>query len=318
MVATSLDRQVLQLLEDQKKEWALAGTNYEGLKKVEVKDLPVGAAHFRLQFNPERIISSAAKVDPKSIQERKCFLCQANLPADQRGIPYADGRYVILVNPFPIFHKHLTIPLTEHTEQLMSEDRLCDMLRLAKELPSFSLFYNGPKCGASAPDHFHFQAAEAGVMPVENEYGSCPKTTLAQKDNVRIETIENYVRKVIIITSSDKASLCRVFTKIFDRIGILEPRTPEAMFNLIVRYVDGEWRLFLFPRREHRPCQFFAEGDDKIVFSPASVDFGGLLIFPRKEDFEKMTPQIVRHIFEQVSFSEDKWQLLKQYIQTQH
>lgn len=320
-----MDRQALELLESQKRDWDLAGKNYEGLKKIEVKEYRVGNARFKLQFNPERIRSSAAKVDPKSIQERKCFLCGANLPAVQRGIDYAEGKYVVLVNPFPIFQKHLTIPLAEHRDQLISvDDRICDMLSLARELTSFALFYNGPKCGASAPDHFHFQAAEAGVMPVEADYTSSPREVLRIRDGVKVETIADYGRKVVIFSSGNKEALCGMFGRVMREIGALEPREPEAMINLIVRFYpqgmdgrsgQGEWYMFLFPRREHRPRQFFAEGEEQIVFSPASVDFGGLLIFPRREDFEKMTPDLIRDMFAQVSFSDEKWEALRRYIQ---
>ena len=144
-----------KLFSDQLSSWELAKNNYTALSQVKVKELDVNGTHYKVQFNPARIVSSAAKVDTKSIQERKCFLCPANLPAVQRGLPFKEN-YQILVNPFPIFPKHLTVPALEHVDQRI-KNRFGDMLDLATYAQDYVVFYNGPKCGASAPDHVHFQ-----------------------------------------------------------------------------------------------------------------------------------------------------------------
>ncbi|MCK5371279.1 MAG: DUF4922 domain-containing protein, partial [Cyclobacteriaceae bacterium] len=152
----NISQQARQLIMDQQKDWELARKNYAGLKNVKVRTLPFDGFDMLVQFNPERIRSSAAKVDTKSIKERPCFLCRHNLPKKQVGLPVLDN-YLILVNPFPIFPEHLTIPHLNHIDQRI-EDKFVEMLEIAKALEDFTVFYNGPKCGASAPDHFHFQA----------------------------------------------------------------------------------------------------------------------------------------------------------------
>ena len=160
----NIDKSVVQeFLERQIRDWDTAKNNYEALKHVKVKEFELNGSTVKVQFNPARIVSSAAKVDAKSLKERKCFLCEANRPAVQEGLPWED--YTILVNPFPIFPKHLTIPANEHTPQLIA-GRISDMMKIARVLESYVVFYNGPKCGASAPDHMHFQAGNVGFMPV--------------------------------------------------------------------------------------------------------------------------------------------------------
>ena len=151
-------KHIERLLDDQLAVWDSARNNYQALESVRVKEIPLGGCTVKVQFNPARIVSSAAKVDTKSLKERKCFLCVENRPEVQHGLP--DGEYTWLINPFPIFPKHFTIPVNRHTPQLIG-CRFGDMLRLAREADDFVLFYNGPKCGASAPDHAHFQAGNA-------------------------------------------------------------------------------------------------------------------------------------------------------------
>ena len=169
---------VRQLLDAQLTNWEQARNNYNALANVEVKEVEINGFPVKIQFNPGRIQSSAAKVDAKSIQERKCFLCAANSPAVQEGIDYSGvaGEYEILINPFPIFPKHLTIPDKKHVNQTIGDNNLKgrfeDMLDLSKILDEYVLFYNGPKCGASAPDHIHFQAGNKGFLPLEDNYSA--------------------------------------------------------------------------------------------------------------------------------------------------
>ena len=163
-----MNQTIHHLLTGQLASWETARNNYAALSGVRVKELNVNGIPYKVQFNPARIVSSGAKVDAKSILERKCFLCPANLPPVQKGIPFG-GHYNILVNPFPIFPRHLTVPELAHTPQRIAT-RFTDMLELAEALTDYTIFYNGPKCGASAPDHAHFQAGNKGFMPIEKDW----------------------------------------------------------------------------------------------------------------------------------------------------
>lgn len=306
----NINRQSLDLIDEQLNEWEQAAKNYAGLESVKQREINFEGLKLYVQFNPERIASSAAKVDVQSIRERKCFLCEANRPPQQRGLTYAPS-YVILINPFPIFKKHLTIP-TSHVDQRI-EGRMGDMLRLAKDLNDFVIFYNGPKSGASAPDHFHFQAGNKGMMPVESEFDTFKgKSLLYKKSEGEVWTMENYLRRTLVFTSKNATWLEDEFYRFLRLFAPLQPNEDEPMMNVLASYSDDEgYRLYVFPRSKHRPYQFFEEGDKQIVFSPGSVDFGGLLITPREEDYNKLTTELIADMLGQVTLKVDDWMTLK-------
>jgi len=267
---------VNQLFDEQLTNWKLARENYNSLKQVKVKTLFVDGREYKVQFNPARIISSAAKVDAQSIKERKCFLCAENRPPEQNGIPFK-GRYTVLVNPYPIFPRHLTIPAVEHTPQRI-DSRFEDMLDLARQLDNYVIFYNGPKCGASAPDHFHFQAGNKGFLPIEKDRGRY---------------------NMICIESDKKAELLDRFRQIYDTME-QKSEDEEPMMNLLVWYEGDKWVVCIFPRKKHRPACYSATGDDNLLISPAAVDLGGVFITPLEKDFEKITAEDIDKILHEI------------------
>ena len=288
-----------ELIREQIGEWDLAAKNYASLKKVKVKAFDYGDYHIDIQFNPERIISSAAKVDTKSIEARPCFLCEKNLPAQQRGL-YFKNEYIVLVNPFPIFPEHLTIPHISHTDQRISGN-FGSMLELAAELDDFVLFYNGPKCGASAPDHLHFQAGIKGFLPIETDFlnNKCCKE-IRRIGSVTISHWPDYQRGIISLKSKDRDNLIECFNQIYSKLQISQPDEVEPMLNILAIFKQGEWIIHIFPRTLHRPTQYFETGERQFILSPASVDMGGVLITPREEDFTKISKEDIRDIFNQV------------------
>lgn len=294
---------VKKFFQEQLGEWPLAAKNYEALKTVQVKELDLGGFAVRFQFNPERIRSSAAKTDTKSIQERKCFLCPANLPAEQRGIPFGKD-YSILVNPFPIFPVHFTIPVMAHTDQLIA-GRYEDMLDLAEYLNDFVIFYNGPKCGASAPDHMHFQAGNKGFLPLEKDVRTVEKEIVIAEDDLLCYTLSAYARKVFVIESKNKGRAAGLFNRIYAALEI-KAGEQEPMMNIVSWFDDGKWISCVFPREVHRPQCFFAEGEKNILISPASVDLGGVCALPREEDFEKITGGDIKSVFKEICIDDEK------------
>jgi len=307
---TTLQTRVEALFEDQLQNWDLARANYLGLQKAVTKSLPFSPhAELRVQFNPERIYSTSAKVDSKSISERPCFLCPAHLPGQQKAIPFGED-YLVLVNPFPIFTRHLTIPIKQHSPQQL-KGRFQDMLRLAKELDNFVVFYNGPRCGASAPDHFHFQAGNKGFMPIEQDFETPLKTLLFEENGSTIHSMDSYLRQVLVFSGADTNWLETQLEKAIAVLGRFEPEHQEPMMNILASWNHDHWRVFLFPRKVHRPWQFFADGPEKIMLSPAAVDLGGVLIIPRQEDFDKLDLETSRDILGQVTLESEKWEQLK-------
>lgn len=280
-------------------EWPLAEKNYQSLGRVLVKNIDLGGFCVQVQFNPERMVSSSAKVDAKSIGERPCFLCPANLPKEQAGVLWGDG-YQVLVNPFPIFPQHFTVPLLHHVPQSI-HGRMGDMLRLAANLPAYTVFYNGPRCGASAPDHFHFQAGLKGVMPIEADYRQREWAELLGAVNgVEVFHWPGYLRGVATFAGDDAAGVESCVEHLLERLPVGADSGGEPMLNILAYWEAGKYVVHVFPRIKHRPDCFFAEGEGQVMMSPASVDMGGVWITPRKEDFDKMDDLLVKSIFNEV------------------
>ncbi|NDP19803.1 MAG: DUF4922 domain-containing protein [Paludibacter sp.] len=285
--------------------WELARINYAGLKTVKTKSFSFEDFEINVQFNPARIASSGAKVDAKTIAERKCFLCLENLPPEQKGIDAGD--YTILVNPFPIFPEHFTIPRKEHVEQEILP-YFKDMLELAKKLDNYLVFYNGPKCGASAPDHMHFQAGTKDFLPLVNDYKRLKNThneVLVESGTFQLSSFNNYLRTVYCIESINIESAKDAFEKLYNHLSSpLSSRRGvgcEVMMNIVCTFEDEKWFTFILPRKAFRPWQYSAEGDKQIMVSPATVELCGIFITPIESHFEKITKDDVASILEQVT-----------------
>lgn len=298
----SINDQAGSLVTQQCSVWEIAAKNYAGLNNIQTKTFDFG--HFKVisQFNAERIRSSAAKTDAKSIAERPCFLCIENLPEVQKGIVF-QNKYLILVNPFPIFSKHFTISSLNHTPQLI-KNHFTDLLELSAVLPDFTVFYNGPECGASAPDHFHFQAGEKGMLPVETEFKNLAESdfeVLIQTVKIKVVAVENHLRRFVVFISADKSETENIFEKVY---SILDTgQYEEPMLNILSNFENGKWRVILFPRQKQRPSHFFRTDEKHIMISPAAVELGGLLVLPREEDFKKITKKDIEDIFEEVTIN---------------
>lgn len=297
------------LLAQQKDTWELPRKGYESLKSVETRNFEFDGFNVKVQFNPGRIVSSSAKVDAASIKERKCFLCYNHLPQEQKGIRYGSD-YLILCNPFPIFTEHFTIPHIEHTPQRI-DTSYSTALDLCRDLSAYyTVFYNGPKCGASAPDHLHFQAGEKFFMPIDQEYENIRETLgkkIADNGMLQIYAVDGYLRKFISFESSDKQQIETALDLYLKSYQKISAPGEEPMMNMLFFYGNGKWRVLAFPRDKHRPSYYFAEGDDNILLSPASVDMGGVLITPLEKDFLKITKDNIIDIFAQVTASEERF-----------
>ena len=296
-----LSEQILALLDQQKKSWRQLAEGYKALDSVRLRDIQCDGYSVRLQFNPKRIVSSGAKVDAKSISERKCFLCVENLPEEQKGIFYQD-RFLILCNPAPIFSEHYTISNIDHVPQEI-EKYLGAFFSIAKDLsPSFTVFYNGPKCGASAPDHMHFQACPSGVIPVERDAAEEGRREMIGKAGaVSGFIIKGYGRRALVLESENAAELESYFLNLLRSMKNVLATTEEPMLNILCSFNRQKWRVIIFPRRKHRPDVYFREGEAKVLISPASVDIGGLVITPIEKDFENVDATMIQDIFEEVS-----------------
>jgi len=284
--------------------------NYQALSSVERKDLPVDGFPSFLFFNPARVGSVMAKVDEETLRNRKCFLCPDGLGDDQLTYNWASASgndYWIRVNPFPIFDHHFTVSVARHERQQI-KGHYGDMLSLAAQMPDYLIFYNGPMCGASAPDHMHFQAVPSGSMPIQRLVIEGKITReIAQCRGVVISRIEKYVDGAFVIESRDFHAMEREFEYIVSLGEIKTSREWEPRFNLLTWCNDGVLRSVIFFREESRPECFYAEDvRERIQISPASVEMSGVAIVSSKESFENLTSDRLGNIIKEVSLNPQK------------
>lgn len=305
------------LFNSQLNSWELMHKNYQALKKIQTKSFWFEGMKLKVQFNHERIISTAAKVDESSIANRVCFLCSENLPVEQKGILIRD-EFILLCNPYPIFPQHFTIAALDHKPQRISE-YFRIFLEISKLLsPNYSLIYNGPACGASAPDHLHFQAGTRQSIPIENDIQQM-KNNFGQivHENEFITTtfINDGLRRIVFIESFHQSRLEKSFRNIFNEFENLSSGETEPMVNLLCSY-DKEfgWNVIIFLRSKHRPECFYKDDPEKVLISPAAVDMGGLIITPREEDFIRIDEKLLQKIVNEVSLDQNTFSILAEKI----
>lgn len=294
----------MRLLENQQSVWTMAAEGYASLQYAQIREVQCRTFSAWLQFNPKRIVSTGAKVDAHSIRQRRCFLCIENLSAKQQGVLYQD-EFLLLCNPMPIFSAHYTISHIQHRPQLIAA-HLETFLQLAQDLsPAFTVFYNGAQCGASAPDHLHFQAAPAGAIPIEHEAGNPSRRDFVQKvDGIAVILLKEIGRAVVVLEGPNAEKLIHVLQQLLAKMQMILQIADEPRVNILCQYNSPQWRIILFLRRKHRPEVFFKEGDEKILISPASVDMGGLIVTPVEKDFRTVDAQLIEAIYEEVSWGE--------------
>ena len=293
---------------DQLSRWSLACDNYRALKNVRVREMEIGGMAVKLQFNPARIISSAAKLSKEDIARRKCFLCRDNRPQEQDMLKF-EGRkgkkYHILVNPYPIFPEHLVIAAVRHVDQSIWH-RYIDMLDLARKYDGFTFFYNGPKSGASAPDHHHFQAAPKGLIPLCEDVDRCDDLQyLTSVQDARLYSYPKFTTGVFVIRSETAKSAAKLFYRLLDCAEIKEGDT-EPQFNLFTYYTGNEFRSVLIFRSRHRSHHYFSDGPDHLTMSPGCADMGGFFIVPVEDEFERITPELLGEMVSEVSITKEE------------
>lgn len=308
----SIRNDVEQLLASQLTEWPLAAGNFEALKGVKTKEIDVDGLRIKVQFNPARIVSSGAKVDAKTIKERKCFLCEANRPDVQRGIEWG-GHYVVLINPFPIFPRHYTIPDTSHTDQLIS-GRIADMMRLAGAMEGYTVFYNGPFCGASAPDHMHFQAGNSDFLTISGGIDTIGDIQHIVTD-VRgtLSLVKGLPYPIFRINAIDMDYAQELFDKLYAKLPMQEGHR-EPMLNLLCYAQGDSVTLLVIPRKRHRPSFYGTDGEGTMLISPASVDLGGVFITPLEKDFNAFDADTARRLYDELCLSHAEAQAIAETI----
>ncbi|OGP67016.1 MAG: hypothetical protein A2W27_09275 [Deltaproteobacteria bacterium RBG_16_44_11] len=292
----------LNLLDEQKKSWPGLAHSYQELANIRTRSVSCGSYKVDLQFNPQRAVSSGAAVDRESIKNRLCFLCIDNLPIQQRGILYRRD-YLILCNPAPIFDKHFTIVNLHHQPQAIAASLIL-LTNMARDLsPHFTVFYNGPACGASAPDHLHLQAIPKNALPfIETSETISP---IKEISGVKVYTEEKLDRSVVMMDGKNEKSLQEQFTRFINIAQRMLQTKGEPMLNILCIYENDTWRLIIFLRQKHRPDAFFLEGEKRIFVSLGAIDMAGVIITPMLVDFNRLQASQIIDIYREVSLAED-------------
>jgi len=281
--------------------WPEARERYRDLLKVQTRDLPLTDFTLTVQHNPARIASTGAKIDRQSLSQRPCFLCDQNRPQEQLR-KLLGGGYELLVNPFPILPQHFTIPARRHQPQLI-RNMYGQLMKLLTEYPHLTLFYNGPLCGASAPDHAHLQAGTTGMLPLQRQWQRQQRSltpVVSLNEEAGIFVIDDYPTTALLIRSRQRSDNERLFRLLYDT---LPAATPEPMLNIVAWQQAGEILSVVFPRRKHRPGCYTLEGSRQFIISPGALDMAGLIITPRADDFRRLTPEQAQSILREVSLT---------------
>ena len=279
------DSSISRFFNRQLEMWEDARHRFRDLKHVEVRQL---SDQLKVQFNPARIVSTGAKIDKHTLGERPCFLCERNRPKEQM-TKQIDDHFQLLVNPFPILPVHFTIPATKHQPQSIYR-HYGEMHRLLSLHSELMVFYNGPKCGASAPDHLHFQAGTCGVLPLQTNWQRLSRSltdVISLNDEEKISVLSDFLVPAFVIISKSEDSDEELFHRLYRSMPMRGDES-EPMMNIIAWRKGDEFISVVIPREKHRPDAYFAEGEAQMMVSPGALDMAGLIITPREEDFSKI------------------------------
>jgi Domain of unknown function (DUF4922) len=290
-----------ELFKRQARAWPRLANGLEGLARAKTRPVRIDWFDIYIRHIPHRVGSTTAAVDRESVAKRPCFLCAANLPAEEEGLHF-DQEFTIYCNPFPIIDRHLTIAHRDHRTQQIA-GRFGNMLRLAAALPGYFVIYNGPECGASAPDHMHFQAGSRELLPIEKE-----------TEGLTGLIVPNYGRKVLLFRGRDRLALNDRVERVIDLLAETTGRRTEPLVNIAVFQEGGEWVTYLFPRGKHRP-EVFHTGE--LTVSPASIDLCGIFVVPLAQDFERITGEAIAAIFREISLPDDQFQEVAERLENE-
>ena len=270
----------------------------------------------KAQHNPARIVSTGAAIDKATISSRPCFLCQANRPEEQI-TKHADAGFEILVNPYPILPVHFTIPAVTHQPQRIDR-HYAEMHRFLEQHPDLTVFYNGPQCGASAPDHMHFQAGTSGVLPLQEAWQKLQReleTLFSVNDDNEISVIKGWPSPALLIKSDGIETDKTLFKLVYDALPISDGQ-PEPMMNIVSWMSGGHCLSVIFPRKKHRPDCYYGHECQKMLVSPGALDMAGLIITPRKEDYDAITLEQAVGILREVSLTDGEMKTVTDKIKT--
>jgi hypothetical protein len=283
-----MTREVEELFRQQLEAWPLLQRGLSGLAESKTRTVLVDGDEILLRHIPHRVASTTAAVDGESIRKRPCFLCPENLFPQQAGLPFGPD-FTMYCNPFPVVERHLTIVHREHRPQRIA-GQIGSMLDLAVALPGSFVIYNGPQCGASAPDHLHLQAGSREGLPIAR-HASGPGPA-----------IESHGVRALLFRGKDRSLLSDQTDSALEILSAVTGKGPEPWVNLAVFHESDGWKVIVFPRDKHRP-QAFHTGE--LTVSPATIDMCGILVTPVFTHFERACGDDIAAVFREVTLPLD-------------
>ena len=304
------DDDLKRFFNQQLKQWEDARKRYQDLRDVKTKQLGI----LRVQYNPARMVSTGAKIDAHTLAQRPCFLCASNRPKEQL-TKRLDDDFCLLVNPFPILPVHFTIPALRHEPQAILS-HYGEVHKLLSRYKTLMVFYNGPKCGASAPDHQHLQAGESGLVPLQREWKRMQKSlepivTLNEDNDVCL--LRDFVVPALVIRSTSAETDEKLFHLVYKCLPLRDGET-EPMMNIVAWREGRQYISVVIPREKHRPDCYSDEGEKQLLVSPGALDMSGSLIVPREEDFNKLTETQAETILKECGVTEKTMQAVVERI----
>jgi ATP adenylyltransferase/5',5'''-P-1,P-4-tetraphosphate phosphorylase II len=296
-----MTHEVDELFKRQLRAWPQLAKGVEGLAQAKTRSVRIDWFDIFIRHIPHRMASTTALVDRESVAKRPCFLCAENLPSEEEGLQFNDD-FTIYCNPFPIVDRHLTIAHREHGLQRIA-NQFGNMLDVAAALEGYFIVYNGPECGASAPDHMHFQAGSRVLFPIEKDTAGLTGVT-----------VPNYRRNVFLFRGRGRSALIDLMDRAIDLLAKATNKRTEPMVNIAVFHDRGEWVTYLFPRGKHRP-EVFHTGE--LTVSPASIDLCGIFVVPLAQDFERITGDAIAAIFRDVTLPDYLFQEVARKLESE-
>jgi hypothetical protein len=278
-----------KLFHEQVQSWPRLAPGVEGLAHAQTRAVRIDWFDVFIRHIPHRVGSTTAAVDRESIARRPCFLCSGNLDPEERGVGFGPD-YTIYFNPFPIVDRHLTIVHRDHMIQHIAGE-FGIMLDLAAALSGYFVIYNGPECGASAPDHMHFQAGSRVLFPIEKD--TADVTGIA---------VRNYARNLFLFRDDNRTRLMEKIDQAIELLSAVTGKKPEPLINIAVFHNGTHWFAYLFPRGKHRPAVFES---GELTVSPASIDLCGIFVVPLAKDFARISGADIASIFREVTLPDD-------------
>ena len=280
--------EIEELFKSQVETWPRLARGIQGLALAQTRPVQIDWFQVFIRHIPHRAVSTTAAVDPVSISKRPCFLCAGNLDPEERGIPFGQ-HYVFYFNPFPIVDRHLSIVHREHGHQHIAGE-IGNFLDIAAALPGYFMIYNGPQCGASAPDHMHFQAGLRNLFPIEKDAASMGGIA-----------IRSYARNVLVFRDWDRTRLIDKMNRAIELLMEVTGKRPEPLINIAAFHHNHEWTIYLFPREKHRPNVYYT---GELTVSPGTIDLCGIFVAPFEKDFKRILGNDIAAIYREVTLQD--------------